>query len=93
LESGADGNNLVIMLKGEQGKMPTVLRIKGYRFFFYSMEGREPPHIHVEYADFVAKFWLEPVRLASVFGFKDSELRRIRVIILEDTHYTSRCDF
>jgi hypothetical protein len=31
--------------------MPTVLRIGPYRFFFYSNEGHEPPHIHVESAD------------------------------------------
>ena len=29
--------------------MPTVLRIDGHRFFFYSLEGQEPPHIHVEH--------------------------------------------
>jgi hypothetical protein len=28
--------------------MPAVLRIKGYRFFFFSNEGNEPIHIHVE---------------------------------------------
>ena len=27
--------------------MPTILRRDGYRFFFYSKEGKEPPHIHV----------------------------------------------
>ncbi len=31
--------------------MPTVLRIRGYRFFFFSLEGNEPPHIHVEQAE------------------------------------------
>ena len=31
--------------------MPTVLNIKGYRFFFFSLEGNEPPHIHIEYGD------------------------------------------
>lgn len=36
--------------------MPTVLRIKGYRFFFFSLEETEPPHIHVEQAERVAKF-------------------------------------
>jgi hypothetical protein len=25
--------------------MPTILRIKGYRFFFFSNEGNEPCHI------------------------------------------------
>jgi hypothetical protein len=40
--------------------MPTVLRIDGYRFFFYSLETGEPSHIHVERADEAAKFWLFP---------------------------------
>lgn len=31
--------------------MPTVLRIGGYRFHFYSHEPGEPPHIHIEYGD------------------------------------------
>ena len=25
--------------------------INGYRFFFFSMEGSEPPHIHIEHGD------------------------------------------
>ncbi len=28
--------------------MPTVFRSGPYRFFFYSNEGSEPPHIHVQ---------------------------------------------
>ena len=27
---------------------PTVLRIGPYRFFFFSNEGQEPPHVHVQ---------------------------------------------
>jgi hypothetical protein len=42
-------------------KQPTVLRVKGYRFFFFSLEGHGPPHIHVESAERFAKFWLGPV--------------------------------
>ncbi|MGH7393728.1 MAG: DUF4160 domain-containing protein, partial [Candidatus Rokuibacteriota bacterium] len=38
--------------------MPTVLRSGPYRFFFYSGDGGEPPHIHVEREDNTAKFWL-----------------------------------
>lgn len=44
--------------------MPTVLRVAGYRFFFFSNERREPAHIHVERAEAYAKFWLTPVSLA-----------------------------
>jgi len=43
--------------------MPTVLNIDGYRFFFYSRENGEPPHIHVEYGDKLAKYWLDPLDL------------------------------
>lgn len=57
--------------------MPTVLRIGPYRFFFYSGDGGEPPHIHVERDDTIAKFWLTPVRLASGGVFKPAELREI----------------
>ena len=43
--------------------MPTVLRIKGYQFFFFSLEGKEPPHIHVEQAERYAKLWLDPIQI------------------------------
>jgi len=38
--------------------MPSVLRSGPYRFFFYSGDGDEPPHVHVERDDNTAKFWL-----------------------------------
>ena len=44
--------------------MPTVLRIRSFRFHFYSDERNEPPHIHVATPDGECKFWLDPVRLA-----------------------------
>jgi len=43
--------------------MPTVLRVGPYRFFFYAGDRDEPPHVHVERNDKVAKFWLDPIRL------------------------------
>lgn len=39
--------------------MPTVMRIGPYRLFFYSADGGEPPHIHVERDDRIAKLWLD----------------------------------
>lgn len=41
--------------------MPVVLRIKGYRFYFFSNENAEPKHIHVTKADANGKIWLEPI--------------------------------
>lgn len=63
--------------------MPTVLKIKGYRFFFFSLEGNEPPHIHIEHDDKVAKYWLTPVNLASSNGFRSHELSKVRLIVIE----------
>lgn len=63
--------------------MPTVLRVSGFRFFFYSMEGSEPPHIHVEHGDNVAKFWLQPVGLAESHGFRTHEINRLRALVIE----------
>ncbi|HLY55161.1 MAG TPA: DUF4160 domain-containing protein [Stellaceae bacterium] len=49
--------------------MPTVLRIDGYRFYFYSHEPNEPPHVHVDRGGQSAKFWLHDATLARNFGF------------------------
>jgi len=54
--------------------MPTVLRIGAYRFFFYASDGDEPPHVHVEREDRIAKFWLNPVRLQRSGGFAGYEI-------------------
>ena len=63
--------------------MPTVRRIGSARFFFYSNEGTEPPHIHVEEAGAVAKFWLERVSLASSSRFRAHDLRRLERLVAE----------
>ncbi len=62
--------------------MPTVLRIQGHRFFFYSQEKGEPPHIHVEHGDRTAKYWLSPVSLASSERFRGHELNRVRAMVI-----------
>jgi hypothetical protein len=64
--------------------MPTVLRVKAYRFFFFSLEGHEPPHIHIEAAERFAKFWLTPVALAKSRGFRSGELSEIQRLIEEN---------
>ena len=66
---------------GLNRKMPTALRYRGYRFFFFSLEGKEPPHIHVERGGCYAKFWLDPVSLARSRGFRNFEIAEIKRII------------
>lgn len=60
-----------------------MLRVGPYRFFFYSQEGREPPHIHVERDASWAKYWLDPVRLQDSGGFRSQELARIAGVVRE----------
>ena len=64
--------------------MPTVLRVGRYRFFFFSNENNEPPHIHVERDDYTAKFWLDPIRLETSGGFSRGDIRRIQDIVTEN---------
>jgi hypothetical protein len=61
--------------------MPTVLRIGAYRFFFYSNENGGPHHIHVQHEKALAKFWLNPVSLASSVGFSAHELNKLLVLV------------
>jgi hypothetical protein len=61
--------------------MPTVLRIGRFRFFFFSNEGREPPHVHVKAGGDEAKFWLDPVGLAANYGFNGRELNEIERLV------------
>ncbi|HKH37550.1 MAG TPA: DUF4160 domain-containing protein [Rubrobacter sp.] len=62
--------------------VPTFLIEGPYRFFCYSNEGNEPPHVHVERDRNTAKFWLEePVRFARNSGFAAHELTRIQSLV------------
>lgn len=51
--------------------------------FFYSNEGQEPPHVHIEHDDCVAKFWLEPVSIATNINFKNHELNRLLHLVVD----------
>ncbi len=62
--------------------MPTVLRSGPYRVYFYSHEGNEPPHVHVDRDERSAKFWLDPVAMARNVGFRAWELRRIEALLV-----------
>ena len=61
--------------------MPKILQVGRYHFSFFSNEIGEPPHIHVKANGNQAKFWLNPVKLASNYGFKAYELNKIKQIV------------
>ena len=63
--------------------MPTVLRVGPYRFFFYAGDKDEPPHVHVERDDNIAKFWLDPIRLENSGGFNRKDIGYIQRLVEE----------
>ena len=62
---------------------PTIFRVKGYRFFFFSRE--EPRiHVHVHAASGEAKSgWNPGIELAQNNGMKDKEIREAQKLIEE----------
>jgi hypothetical protein len=64
---------------------PTILREKGYRFFFFSRE-ESRPHVHAACSDGEAKYWLEPhLELAKNYNLSRAHLKEIESII--EVHY------
>jgi len=58
-----------------------------HSFYFFSNEGQEPAHIHVQAGGDQCKFWLEPViRLAVNHGFAARELNEIARIVTQQQH-------
>ena len=61
---------------------PNVGKIGPFRFYFYSHEPNEPPHVHVDREACSAKFWLKPVSLAANIGFSPAELKKIEKMVI-----------
>jgi hypothetical protein len=70
--------------------VPTLLIIDGFRFFFFSNESNEPPHIHIEKADDSGKFWLNPINLAYSDGFSRPLLKRVHQLLKENRFFSWR---
>jgi hypothetical protein len=73
--------------------MPTLLRIGPFRFYLYSHEPNEPPHVHVDKGSATIKIWLDSLEVAKSRGFKAHEIgegvglvRRHRLEFLEAWH-------
>jgi len=65
--------------------MPTLLLVKGLRFFFYSNENNEPAHVHVAKGSADGKVWLEPaIRIEYLYGFSNREEHEIMAIVTDN---------
>jgi hypothetical protein len=71
--------------------MPTILRLLGWRFFFYTHEGNEPIHIHARKAEMECKFWLDldahTIRESFTSNMAPKDHREVRRIIIEHFDY------
>ena len=68
--------------------MPVILRVSGYKFFFYEVDvASEPSHVHVSKEGNEAKFWLDPIRIAREGKFHKSDLREIEHIIRDNRDF------
>jgi len=56
--------------------MPTVFKIDGYRFFFFSDE-HTPEHIHIEKADAYVRIEIEPLRVTNSYNLNSKELKKL----------------
>lgn len=62
---------------------PTVLRVAGYRLYFFSREEARP-HVHVQHVTGEAKFWLEPrIGVATNHGLSPARLATAQRLVRE----------
>ena len=62
---------------------PTICREGPFRFFFFSEEGNEPAHVHIQAGGSRAKVWLHDFSVAQCQGFADHALNQIIRIVKE----------
>jgi hypothetical protein len=71
--------------------MPTILLIRGWRFFFYANEGNEPIHIHCRKAEKECKYWLDRRNFAlnEAFSYRmnGKNKREVKRMIFENFEY------
>ena len=66
--------------------MPTIHRQGGFRFYFFSHEPNEPPHVHIDRGEATIKIWLDSLEVSKSRGFRAHEIRGI--IAMVEAHQT-----
>jgi hypothetical protein len=64
--------------------VPTLARAGPYRIFMFMSDCVEPRHVDIEGNDGAAKFWLEPVYLATSMGYSPRQINRLRLVVERD---------
>ena len=52
--------------------------------------GKDKPHVHVKTGKKSAKFWVDPVGLASSKGFNKRDLEKAKKVVRENEHWLSK---
>jgi len=63
--------------------MPTILKLDGYRFFFFSNE-HIPEHIHIEKADAYARIELENLKVTDSYNLNSKEIKKLLKLVKEN---------
>ena len=63
--------------------MPTILRIDGFRFFFFSDE-HTPLHIHIEKGDGYARIELDTLKVTDSYNLNSKELKKLRILVTKN---------
>jgi hypothetical protein len=63
--------------------VPTLLRVGPFRFYFYSHEPNEPPHVHVDRGSATIKVWLDTLEVAKSRGFRAHEIGGVVALVGE----------
>ena len=63
--------------------MPTIFKIDGYRFFFFSDE-HTPEHIHIEKDDAYARIEIENLKVTDSYNLNSKELRKLLKLVTEN---------
>jgi len=71
--------------------MPTIHRENGYRFYFFSHEPNEPPHVHIDKGEATIKVWLVSLEVAKSRGFRAHEISGIiDMVRVHQTTFTEK---
>ena len=63
--------------------MPTIHRQSGFRFYFFTHEPNEPPHVHIDKGSATIKVWLDTPEVAKTRGFRAHEITGIIAMVSE----------
>lgn len=60
--------------------MPTILRIDGFRFFFFSNE-HEPEHIHIEKGDMYARIEIQSLKVTDSYNASSKDIKKMLELV------------